>query len=284
MNIRFDGFGGISIAATVSGPEDGIPVLLLGGLGQTRHSWKRTAQRIAGAGYRAIAIDLRGHGDSDWSADGRYGFERTERDVRAIMQQVGRPAALVGASLGGKIGLVAASRAGPGQCAALVIVDTVPRTNPAGVADATSVLHPPPDGFASLDDAAAVLARGKGTNSPTPGAGEKLRRNMRQDHRGRWHWHWDPAWMDREQGIGIAAATEFLEECAGKVKIPVLLSRGGASNVVDDAGAAAFKAIVPQLEIVTIPGAAHMIVGDSNEPFAAETLRFLGRALAGRGA
>ena len=48
--------------------EGGRPVLLLHGGGQTRHSWEETAIRLARAGYRAITIDQRGHGDSDWVA------------------------------------------------------------------------------------------------------------------------------------------------------------------------------------------------------------------------
>lgn len=281
--LQFEGIGGTRIAASEFGPVDGFPVLLIGGMGQTRHSWKRTARQLADGGRRAITIDLRGHGDSDWSADSNYGYDRTAGDIIAIMRQIGRPVALIGASLGGKIALVAASRTEPGECAALIIVDTVPRTNAEGVAGATRFLRAPVEGFSSLHEAAALVSRSRGAPPPTPEAEERLRRNMRQDVAGRWHWHWDPAWMDREQGIGIAVATDFLEACAAKVKMPVLLSRGGESDVVDDAGEAAFRTLVPQLETVTIAGAAHMIVGDSNEAFAEEAIRFLERHLAAPG-
>lgn len=270
------GLGGIRLAASMFGPVDGPPVLMLGGLGQTRHGWSRAAERLSERGWRAITLDLRGHGESDWSSDGHYGYARTVGDLLAVIDELGRPCVLVGASLGGKISLVTAAQAGPDRVRALVIVDTVPRTNPAGVAEVTQVLRPPPEGFASPDEAAAQLARIRG-REPTPAAGERLQRNMRVDGAGRWHWHWDPAWMDREQGIGLAAATDFLEEMSARLTMPVLLTRGELSQVVSDEGLAAFRAIVPQLEVESIAGAGHMIVGDRNDVFADALLAFLDR-------
>lgn len=59
------GLGGIRLAASMFGPVDGPPVLMLGGLGQTRHGWSRAAERLSERGWRAITLDLRGHGESD---------------------------------------------------------------------------------------------------------------------------------------------------------------------------------------------------------------------------
>jgi pimeloyl-ACP methyl ester carboxylesterase len=276
MTLTFEGVGGVKLAASAFGQEDGPLVVMIGGLGQTRHSWGRAAERIGEAGWRAITLDLRGHGESGWSDDGRYGYDRTAGDVIAVIRALGKPAVVVGASLGGKIGMTAAGEGGPEIVRALVIVDTIPRTNPAGVAEVTQVLHPPAEGFASLDAAAAELARlrGKGARE---GAGERLRPNMRQDDAGRWHWHWDPAWMDRDQGIGLAAATDFLEAAAARISVPVLVTRGELSQVVGDDGLAAFRAIVPQVEVETIAGAGHMIVGDRNDAFADAVIAFLQR-------
>jgi len=272
----FTGLDGVRLAATVLGPADGPPVLMLGGMGQTRHGWARAAERLGKQGWRAITLDLRGHGESEWSGDGDYGYARTAGDMLAVIEGLGQPVVLVGASLGGKISLVTAAQGGPDKVRALVIVDTVPRTNPAGVAEVTQVLRPPSEGFASPDAAAAELARIRG-QAPTPGAGERLRRNMRVDAAGRWHWHWDPAWMDRDQGIGLAAATDYLEAQAAKLSVPALLTRGELSEVVTEDGLAAFRAIVPQLEVETIAGAGHMIVGDRNDAFADAVLAFLAR-------
>src|SRR5215204_2957056 len=99
--MRLPGAEGATIAADVFGPAEGQPVVLLHGGGQTRHAWGGTAQHLGDAGWRAITVDLRGHGDSDWSSDGVYSLERFAGDVVVISQSLDQLPALVGASLGG---------------------------------------------------------------------------------------------------------------------------------------------------------------------------------------
>ena len=65
---------GLDLAADAAGPVGGPTILFLHGSGQTRQSWRRALAEAAARGYRGIALDLRGHGDSDWSPDGRYGL------------------------------------------------------------------------------------------------------------------------------------------------------------------------------------------------------------------
>ncbi|RYY25848.1 MAG: alpha/beta hydrolase [Sphingomonadales bacterium] len=273
MTQWFEGAGGIRLAATCYGPEEGAPVVLIGGLGQIRHSWKRAADLLAIGGRRAITLDLRGHGESGWSPDGVYDYPRLVEDLVAVVRQLGRPAALVGASLGGKVALATAGYGGQDVACALAMVDTAPRTRPSGVRE---VIGPMQDrsGFASPDAAAEAVARNRGRD-PEPGAGEKLRRNLRVDAEGRWHWHWDPVLMDRDHGLGMLPALEYLELAAARLEIPVLLGRGEMSPVTSDEGVDAFKALVPQTVVEIIPGARHMIVGDENDVFAAGLIRFL---------
>ena len=90
------------------------PVLLLHGGGQTRHAWRRTAVEIARAGRMAYAVDQRGHGDSEWVADGAYRFKDFADDVAALAAELtrrhGAPPVAIGASLGGIAALLAAGR------------------------------------------------------------------------------------------------------------------------------------------------------------------------------
>lgn len=274
MSLWFTGENGLRLAASAHGPEDGVPVLMLGGMGQTQASWRRAAEQVAASGRRAITIDLRGHGESDWAPDGDYTLPRYAADIIRVAEAMASPPVLVGASLGGKIALAAAGQGGSRVARALVMVDTVPRTDAAGVAQVTRVLHPPEDGFASLNEAAAELARLRG-QSPQEGAGEKLRRNMRQTPDGRWHWHWDPAVTAPSHALGAAPMIAYLEQAASQVTVPTLLTRGELSPVVSEAGIAAFRALVPQARVETISGAAHMLVGDQNDAFAAALLDFL---------
>lgn len=265
---------GVRLVAHTVGPDDGPPVLLVGGMGQTRHSWRRTAEPIAESGRRAILLDLRGHGDSGWSPDGGYGFARLAADLMAVTAQLGGPAVLVGASLGGKVSLAAAGYGGPDVASALVMIDTVPRSSAVGAAAVVATLRPPPDGFASPEAAAAELARSRG-QAVKPGAGAGMRRNMRVDANGRWRWHWDPALTERDQGMRVETALPYLEGAARRLRVPTLVARGELSTVTDDAGVAALHALVPQLRVETVMGAGHMLVGDQNDAFATALMRFL---------
>ena len=110
--VSFVASGGLRLAgdgARRSRPAP--PVVLLHGGGQTRHAWGGTAAALAGAGWHAIALDLRGHGDSDWAPDGDYALERFAADLaRRARAARAPPPALVGASLGGITSLLAVGR------------------------------------------------------------------------------------------------------------------------------------------------------------------------------
>lgn len=75
-------------------------VLLLHGGGQTRHSWRNTGRNLAADGWSAIAVDARGHGDSQWAPDGDYGIDALVADLTAIIGELGEKPVLVGASMG----------------------------------------------------------------------------------------------------------------------------------------------------------------------------------------
>ena len=133
QTFHIGGDGGISIAAEATGNADALPVLLAHGGGQTRHAWKRVTADLANAGFRPIAIDMRGHGDSEWSAEGAYETRDFASDLVAIASKMDRKPALVGASLGGLAGLIAEGHLAPGRFASLTLVDIAPRMEPGGV-------------------------------------------------------------------------------------------------------------------------------------------------------
>jgi len=199
-----------------------------------------------------------------------------------LIEASGRRAVLVGASLGGKIALSAAGALPPGMIDALVLVDAVPRSVENGVARVASILQTPPEGFATPEAAAGMLAGPDGA-VPAPDAVARLRRNMRLDEAGRWHWHWDSWFFDPSHGLGIKPALARLEAAARRVAMPALLMRGERSDVTDAAGAAALAACIPHLETVVIEGAGHMIVGDRNDAFVATLIDFLHRHISAPG-
>src|SRR4051794_17960383 len=95
----FVGAQGLVLAADTCGRSDAPPVLLLHGAGQTRHSWRHALPLLANRGYLGIAMDLRGHGDSQWSASGSYGIGDFAADIIAVCGQLQMSPVLVGASL-----------------------------------------------------------------------------------------------------------------------------------------------------------------------------------------
>ena len=134
MSRAFEGAQGNRLVASEMGV--GRPVLLLHGGGQTRHAWSRTARRLAEAGWHAVALDQRGHGDSAWVADGAYAFPDFAADAAAVARQIAREQGQVpvsiGASLGGIASLLALREPGEPVFAGLILVDVVPKMNPRG--------------------------------------------------------------------------------------------------------------------------------------------------------
>lgn len=271
---HFIGQDGLTLAADRHGPADGAPVLLLHGGGQTRHAWGATARMLAGRGYHAVALDLRGHGDSGWSPDGDYGLKTFGADVSAVIETLGRPVVLVGASLGGMSSLIATAGAQPGQVRALVLVDITPTPPKDGANGIRDFMRASPDGFADLDEAAdAVAAYLPHRRRPSDPRG--LMKNLRERD-GRLYWHWDPAFIeatfqDRSMNPDEMAAG------ARSITAPTLLVRGEESELVKPDDVVVFRQIMPHAEVITVPGARHMVAGDQNTEFGAALLDYVGR-------
>src|SRR5450631_1747934 len=154
----FERSEGMVLSSDVGGCVSGPAVVLLHGGGQTRRSWGAAAKALAANGYYVVNLDARGHGDSDWAADGRYTLDVLAADVVAVLAEVTGPFALVGASMGGVTGLhLAASGAVPDLCA-LVMVDIVPRIEQAGSDRIQAFMRANLSGFASLEEAVEAVA------------------------------------------------------------------------------------------------------------------------------
>jgi non-heme chloroperoxidase len=277
--VAITGSSGLTLRGDAWGDPGGLPVIFLHGGGQTRHAWGRTAARLATHGRFVITIDHRGHGDSDWPADGDYDLASFAGDVRAIAAWLGRPPAVVGASLGGLAALLAEGEHAP-LLRALVLVDVAPRMEQEGVMRVISFMHSGLDGFASLDEAAdAIAAYLPHRKRPRDPAG--LAKNLRQGADGRWRWHWDPRFVRRERGDPSFEHAR-LAAAARALRIPTLVVRGRMSDVLSDAGVRELRELVPHAEYADVAGAAHMVAGDDNDAFSAAVLEFLERVDAAR--
>jgi pimeloyl-ACP methyl ester carboxylesterase len=275
----FTGAEGNRLRADVFG-EQGRPVLLLHGGGQTRHAWRRTAGQLARAGWVAYALDQRGHGDSDWVESGAYTFGDFAADAAIVADELAarhgtRPVS-VGASLGGIASLMAegmAQREGrEAVFAILVLVDVTPRVDGDGVARIRGFMGARArEGFATIAEAADLPHR------PRPRSYDGLRKNLRFHPDGRWRWHWDPRFLEgtRNDPEDVAQRELWLSRAARGLKMPVLLVRGGSSEVVGENHLREFLTLVPHAQYADVAGARHMVAGDNNDRFAAAMLTFL---------
>jgi pimeloyl-ACP methyl ester carboxylesterase len=268
----FSGFTGGPLVADVHGPVGAPTVLLLHGGGQTRHAWGRTAQTLGDTGWSTVALDLPGHGDSAWAADGDYRIEVLADTMLGVWRELGMPLAVVGASLGGLISMAAVGRADAPPISALVLVDIAPRMEEAGVERIVSFMRARPEGFASLEEAAQQIAAYRGR--PMDGSIEGLKKNLRLNAQGRWNWHWDPQLMSEANHNHRRDAAGYERALRG-LQAPTLLLRGQRSDVISEEDARALVQTMPRARFIDLKGAGHMVAGDANDAFAASVAAFL---------
>jgi len=278
--IRFTVEGGLSLAGEAWGDPDRPPVLLLHGGGQTRHAWAGTAIRLADAGWHAIALDQRGHGESDWAPDGNYDRLRYADDVIEVASALTRPPVLVGASLGGISSLLAIHRSPEPIARALVLVDIATRMETRGLERIFEFMRAQPDGFESLEQAADAIAA-YNPHRPRPTDLGGLEKNLRQGPDGRWRWHWDPRFLDQKHPAEPPQQWRALDDAAASLTIPTLLVRGRMSDILSEEGARVFLEQVPHAKLADISDAGHMVAGDRNDLFSDAVLRFLEQELGG---
>ncbi|MFZ0387844.1 MAG: alpha/beta hydrolase [Solirubrobacteraceae bacterium] len=270
---HFDASGVPLAGERWDGDPTGSVVLLLHGGGQTRHSWKRTGERLAASGWTAVALDARGHGDSAWHPSQDYSMDGFVSDLIEFVDTLERPPVLVGASLGGITALIATGEQ-PALGVGLVLVDVVVQVQPEGVNRIRDFMTAAPHGFASLEEVAdAIAAYNPGRRRPQSLDG--LRKNVRRHPDGRWYWHWDPAFVRIDDEPQRRIDPERLRSAAAHVTIPTLVVRGVQSDVVSDAGLADMLELIPHAQTIDVQGAGHMVAGDDNDVFAERLEAFL---------
>ncbi len=274
----------IQITASSFGCPDDRPVLLLHGAGQTRHAWKGAATALASAGWHAISVDARGHGDSTWCPNGDYSIEQFVGDLKvitaAVSDEYGQAPAVVGASLGGITALLAQGETDRALFSALVLVDITPRIDSGGVAKILKFMREHHDGFGSLQEAAEAVARYQSHRPKQERSAEGLRKNLRLVD-GRYYWHWDPKLLDHVGKLDVEIM-DRQRQAATNLVLPVQLVHGQMSEIVSDDTAREFLQLVPHASYVNVSNAAHMVAGDNNDAFATAVSDFLKKNMANK--
>jgi pimeloyl-ACP methyl ester carboxylesterase len=194
----------------------------------------------------------------------------------ALVESIGQPVVLVGASLGGLSSMMALDREPGLPAIGLVLVDVAHRFHQPGARRITDFMGSGLDGFDDLDQAAAAVAAYQPHRGNRDPAG--LRRNLRERD-GRLKWHWDPAIMDAATNFFDAEQRRRVEErlaaLVGRLEIPIRLVRGGDSDVVTGEIADELRGLNPRADVIDVAGARHMVAGDRNDAFAAAVVDFL---------
>ena len=256
----------------------GTPTLLFAhGFGQTRGAWSASMAALAAEGCRCVSFDSRGHGESERLPGGEYHMEQFASDLLGLAHAQPLPPILVGASMGGLLGLVIAgenAEAGePPPFRAMVLVDITPRWETAGVERILAFMQAHPDGFADYAEAAEQIAAYLPQRRERKSE-QQLRPLLREGADGRLRWHWDPALLG-----GLVSESERYQPrllaAAANIKLPLLLLSGGRSDVVSSETVREFLQLAPHAQHVELPRATHMVAGDANDAFTREVARFV---------
>ncbi|MGE8065095.1 alpha/beta fold hydrolase [Pseudomonas sp. NPDC089569] len=265
------GAHGNSLYGDSWGDPSAPPVVLLHGGGQTRHAWRHTANRLALAGFHAVAFDARGHGDSSWLNDGDYSDEAMAQDLACVVRTLnGRPV-LIGASMGGMTCLEAVG-SNVVDAAAVILADVAHAASKGGVGRVRGFMARHAQGFASVEEAAEVIAGYRGSHSST-GSLSGVGKNLRLASDGRLYWHWDPRFLDARGDLVERAMR--LGARARRLNVPTLLVRGEHSDVLAPETVREFLSLCPCASYIEVAGVGHMLTGDDNDAFGDVAIEFI---------
>ncbi|WP_203338174.1 alpha/beta fold hydrolase [Nocardioides limicola] len=253
---RRSGAGGVTLAMDTFTPTTVRPtatVVVLHGGGQSREQWRDVGLGLAAAGLRAVTVDLRGHGESDWSPSGSYRLEDFVADLELIIDDLvndlAAPIILAGHSHGGKVVLTTAGRR-TAAVAGVVLIDSLPDMEPDW--SVNEFYQRTAAGFGGLDEAAAALAELVGR--PMTPAG--LDRGLRHGEDGRWYWNWDTRTLDAVAD-GLTRDRVVMNAAARQLKLPALLLRTEESPFLNDENVARLQDAIPHAAVQTMPDTQH---------------------------
>lgn len=250
-------------------------MLFLHGGGLNAHTWDLCCAALSTA-FHCIALDQRGHGDSDWSQDADYSIVSQREDVRAFVDHLHLDRfVLVGMSMGA-INALAYAVEHAERISALVLIDSGP--------------NPPREGARRIRDFVkkgavytsieAAVEHALSFNSRRDA--DSLRRSLRQNLR----LMPDQTWSRKDDGRRYESLNREanmrdrlrLWEGVSRVACPALVVRGGESDVFLDEDAKKLAAGFPHGRHVTVPGAGHSVQGDNPKALVREIQAFLNDA------
>ncbi len=258
---------------------EGTAMLFIHGFSNEAHIWDDVAPLLAPY-YRVLAMDLRGHGDSDWHPEGNYDYAEIVKDVLSLLDHLGvERVVIVAHSLGGRVSMLLANEA-PERIAGLVIVDSAPEIDRRGAVrismDTAQNVTPAFDRVSQYETTLAPAYP-----AATPEAIARMAKHqLKQGEDGRWVLKMDTNLRRFVGGDGETPDAETLAAMESerseamwkgleKLECPVLVVRGAASDIVsaDTADRMADEA-TKQGKLAVVPQAGHSVMTDNPKGFA----------------
>lgn len=262
---RFVRANGIRMHYLDWGGGDKPVLLLVHGLTSNAHAWDTFIRRglVPTDRYRVLAVDQRGHGDTDHARD--YSIQRFVEDYRAFAEKLDLGTYdLLGHSLGARHAMAYAGDDWK-RLRHLVLVDFGPEMERSGATQVRGSTTQRPTSFRSLDEAVEFMRDG------APGrSDEELHENamyaLRLNYAGRWVWKHDSelGWISGSFGL---KEVPYLWAQVAKVRCPTLIVRGGDSNILGPGVMARMLEVMPTAQAVEIPDAGHGVPQDQPEAF-----------------
>jgi len=259
---------------------EGVPLVLLHGLGNEAHLWDDFVPSVA-PHYRVLALDQRGHGDSDWDPEGRYDAESMADDLEAVLDAVGIDRfVLIGFSMGGRVAMSFAGRH-PERLAGLVIVDIGPEVDARGVLRISGEMSENrAPVFSSLQEYVAMLS----LNYPA-GQPDALKRMAKFGLRRRdddlYELKMDPKLRGSRPTDDAARAKEdqFIQrqwDALAKIPCATLVVRGAASDILSPETADKMvDEVLQNGRLAIVAQAAHSVMTDNPKGFEEAVCEFV---------
>ena len=220
-------------------------IVFLHDRGESARAWDAAA---LAAGRASVAIDLPGHGRSDWRRDGRYEPGKIAPAVaEAIRSFAPRAGLVVGSGLGG-LTAIALHRRHPQLLRRLALINTLPGSVPARTRTRSEA-----ERFASQQEAFAMLTSRRSGHS-RQALHREILYELRQDPDGTWVWRHDPGNVPAPSDSGPGSGDGTLWDELAQFATPVALIRSDWAGGSTAAGLARLRQRTPQVQVITIPG------------------------------
>lgn len=223
--------------------------------------------------YHVLALDQRGHGDSEWdrSAEPEYNYDRYAADIHALTEKLDlRDFVLVGHSMGGLVSIVYAATY-PGRAKAFIMVDSSVNMPEDRVAAMNAIGSREGRSYADQDEFVSTYKVRPAGSSATPDVVRHLALHSgRPFEDGRWRSKVDRNVYARRVGRNLMP-------CWASIKIPALLMKGDRSNRVSPEIIAGVKALAPQVEVAEVSGCDHHVTLDNPPGFVEVARKFLNK-------